>query len=176
MTPFETASLAAAQDTLSVLRWQAWAAEASVIVAFVAAAIAIPSLRNLTRQVKEAAQANSIGQLNALLAIEQDMSRRRDRLSELGTKVQSVKESPEYKANAAILEIVISQYNESKENYLNSLDRLCFCILRGKFSEDELRADYREVIRRAITDFKDDFGTGTAFRNVRKVYERWADT
>lgn len=60
--------------------------------------------------------------------------------------------------------------------YLNSLDRLCYCLEKDLLSENELRSEYRDVINRAIKDFKDDFNTGTPYRNIKKVYEKWADT
>jgi hypothetical protein len=169
MTAFETASLAAAQG-------QMWAAIAMAIIALVAAIIAIKTLKQLVQQVTIAATANSIDQLNALLILEQDMSGRRARLVEIHVDLDRIQKSEAYKTDTTILEPIIRQFNEAQENYLNSLDRLCFCILRGKFSDDELRADYRDVVKRAIEDFPTHFTAASPFRNVLKIHNKWADS
>jgi len=83
---------------------------------------------------------------------------------------------PAYDLDPTILDPVIRQSNEAQENYLNSLDRLCFCVLRNKFSEDELRADYRDVVKRAIEDFPGQFTAASPFRNILKLHNKWADT
>jgi hypothetical protein len=169
MTPFESASLAAA-------RGQMWAAIATAVIALGAAIIAIKTLRQLVQQVTVAATANSIDQLNALLILEQDMSVRRARLAEIAVEMGRIQKSDAYKLDASALEPVLRQYKEAEENYLNSLDRLCFCILRGKFSDDELRADYRDVVKRAIEDFPDRFTAASPFRNILKIHAKWADS
>lgn len=169
MTEYESAMLTAASG-------QMWAAIVTAVIAFFAAWIAIRTLRQLVKQVTIAATANTIDQLNALLLLEQDMSGRRVRLGEIAVDLEKVQKSQAYKTDPTILEPIIRLYNEATENYLNSLDRLCFCILRGKFSDDELRADYRDVIKRAIEDFPDQFKAASPFRNILKIHNRWADT
>lgn len=168
MTAFESAMLTAA-------RGQMWAAIVTAVIALVAAFIAIQTLKKLVEQVTVAATANTIDQLNALLLLEQDMSGRRARLGEIAVDLERIPKSEAYKIDPTILEPSIRLYNEAQENYLNSLDRLCFCILRGKFSDDELRADYRDVVKTAIEDFPDQFRAASPFRNILKIHDRWAD-
>jgi len=169
MSPFETVSV-------KIAYWQMCTMIASVVIALIGVTAAIWTLRELVKQVRAAVDLNSIGQLNALLVLEQDMSRRRDRLGEMLSQLHNVKNSDAYGRDKSILDPVIAQFNESQENYLNSLDRLCFCILKGKFSEDELRSDYRDVVRRAIEDFPNSFQAATPFRNILKIHNRWADS
>lgn len=42
-------------------------------------------------------------------------------------------------------------FNEARENYLNSMDRLCACILRGQFPEEEYRKDYRNWVNEIMS-------------------------
>lgn len=133
--------------------------------------IAIWSLRQLTSQVSAAVKSNSISQLNALLALEQQISERRLRLAEAGMIVTELKNSPdqEKKDSAAL------RFNEAKENYLNGLDRLCFCVAKGLLSEEDMRLEYRDTIKTAMGDFPDSFTATTPYRNIKKIYELWAD-
>jgi hypothetical protein len=176
VSEFQSVSLRIAQGMLNVSWWQMWAAIATVLVAASAAWIGIRTLRQLVDQVKLAAEANAIGQLNALLVLEQDMSRRRDRLGEIATQLEHLQKSAAYNADPSILDPVIRQFNEGRENYLNSLDRLCFCVLRNKFSDDELRSDYRDVVKQAIVDSPEQFGAASSFRNILKLHNKWADS
>lgn len=176
MSQFEFESLRIAQQTLAVYKWQMWAAVVTVVIAIVTAWVGIRTLKQLVQQVKIAAEANTIGQLNALLVLEQDMSRRRDRIGEIAAEMEQIQKSPAYNVDPTILNPVVRQFKEAHENYLNSLDRLCFCVLRNKFSEDELRADYRDVVRRAIDDSPDRFTASSPFRNILKLHDKWADT
>jgi hypothetical protein len=152
------------------------AAIVSSIIALVAAIIAIRTLQQLVTQVKAGVQSNEINQLNALLLLEQDMSRRKDRIGEIQTELTTLQKSAAYTSDNTILEPAIRQYKESVENYLNSLDRLCFCILWNKFSENELRSEYRDVVRTTLLDFKDHFHAGTDFKNIVKIHRKWASS
>lgn len=143
----------------------------SAIIALIMLLIAVLQLRRLADQVSEAVQSNSLNQLNALLTLEQQIADRRLCLSESGIELSTLKDSQDKnKIDAAKL-----KFNEAKQMYLNGLDRLCFCVIKKLLDDDEMRLEYRDIIRRAVTDFQEDFHTGTSYRNIKKVYERWAD-
>lgn len=143
----------------------------SAIVAFLMLGIAIFHLHRLADQVKEAVKSNSLNRLNALLSIEQQIADRRQDLSEAGIAVAELTNSTdEIKIDSASL-----RFNEAKQMYLNGLDRLCYCVEKKLLDDDEIRLEYRDIINIAIEDFKDDFQTGTPYRNIKKVYEKWAD-
>ncbi|MCK4819857.1 hypothetical protein KA005_29095 [bacterium] len=133
--------------------------------------VAIWQLRKLALQVEEAVKSNSISQLNALLALEQQIAERRLELSQAGIAVADLKDSN----NSNEIDSASLRFNEAKQMYLNGLDRLCFCVLKGLLNDEEMRLEYREIISSAIKDFPEDFNTGTPYRNVKKVYEQWAD-
>lgn len=68
-----------------------------------------------------------------------------------------------------------ARFNSAKENYFNSLDRLASSILNGQFPDSEMKHDYHEAITIVVRTFKDDFATGTHYRKVVKLYNRWQD-
>ena len=145
----------------------------SALVALGMLGVALHQLRELVRQVKAAVVANSIARLNALLSLEEAIAERRLRLSEAGISLAEIAKS----GGATRDDVTVAQLrlDEAIQMYLNALDRLCFCLLRGLLEEEELRAEYREVINAAVKDFAGKFNTGTEYRNVKKVYEKWAD-
>lgn len=142
----------------------------SALIALSMLAIAIWQISKLTKQVEAAVKSNSIGELNALLALEELIADRRLRLSQAGIAVKECKDKSSESFDSLVL-----QFDEAKQMYLNGLDRFCFCVLKGLLQDEDMRLEYREIIKTAIKDFSDDFGTGTPYRNIKKVYEKWAD-
>ena len=143
---------------------------ASALIALLMLGIGIWQISKLTKQVEAAVKSNSIGELNALLALEEQIADRRLRLSQVGIAVKECKDKSGENFDSLVL-----QFDEAKQMYLNGLDRLCFCILKELFQGEDMRLEYREIIKSAIKDFSSDFGTGTPYRNITKVYENWAD-
>lgn len=58
------------------------------------------------------------------------------------------------------------------QNYLNALDRLCACVLRGLFDEDHAKDDYQEFISGAIATYAGEI-TSDKRRNVYALAVRW---
>lgn len=144
---------------------------ASALIAFCMLGVAIYQIRKLASQIEIAVKSNSISQLNALLSLEQQIAERRLELSKAGIAVSELKNCTDNeKIDSASL-----RFNEAKQMYLNGLDRLCFCVIKSLLPDEDMRLEYRDTIKRAVDDFKDDFNTGTPYRNIKKVYEKWAD-
>ncbi|MGA9755553.1 MAG: hypothetical protein WBV23_10475 [Desulfobaccales bacterium] len=149
----------------------------TVAILSITAIVGLYQIRQLINQVKAAVESNSINRLNALLSLEDNIAERRLRLSEAGIKlVELGKAKATRELHPGEFDTAELRYNEAKQMYLNGLDRLCYCLDRGLLNEDELRSEYRDVINAAIKDFKTDFQTGTPYRNIKKIYERWAET
>jgi len=142
----------------------------SAVIALLMLAAAIWQVSKLTNQVAVAVKSNSISELNALLALEQQIADRRMQLSQTGIAVKECKDKSGDQFDSLVL-----QFDEAKQMYLNGLDRLCFCVLKGLLQDDDMRLEYRDIIKSALKDFPEDFGTGTSYRNINKVYEKWAD-
>jgi len=154
----------------------------SVILYAVSAVIASASLlavffqlKELVKQVKIGAESNNINKINTLLAIEDGIANRRLRLSESGIKVSELgKKKDSNNSNTIEFESATLEFNEAKQMYLNSLDRLCFCFIKGTLDENELRSDYRDIITNVVRkDFSDEFKMGTHYRYIKEVYEKW---
>ena len=70
---------------------------------------------------------------------------------------------------------MIDKEKTSLENYINSIDRLAFCILRNHLSENELKSEYRDVVFDLVEKRKEEFGVTSRYRNILKVYNIWKD-
>lgn len=142
----------------------------SAIIALVMLGIALSQLGQLTAQVTQAVKSNSISQLSALLTLEQQIADRRLVLSEAGIAVSEAENAAEDEFTALNLRL-----NEAKQMYLNALDRLCFCVNKELLDAEDMRLEYRDIIKAAVNDFPEDFTMATTYRNIKKVYESWAD-
>ena len=132
----------------------------------------------VSEQIKLAVDANRISRLESLLTMESNIVERRLELGEAGIKLAELGAKEKAGTGADLKpEFAIAQlrYNEAAELYLNALDRLCFCLLKGHLDQEELRADYRNAINTTVKDFREKLGPGTPHRNLIKVYESWAD-
>lgn len=152
MTPYETQSLAVAQATYWVYFWADIIAVAALLTIIIGGFIAY-------RQFKSA-------QWNSLLSFEQDMRNRRSKFQEIAVKLRTETTHKDF---------LQEMYDEAKESYFNSLDRLASSILNGHFPPPEMKQDYREAINEVVSAYEKDFGTATKYRKVIKLYNKWKD-
>ena len=71
------------------------------------------------------------------------------------------------------IEILGNYFETTKENYFNSLDRLCYCIDKKYLADKDWRSEYRNMLRDTIEAFPDDFNAASAYRNIKKINELW---
>lgn len=156
MTDYEAQTLALAKTTLSLY----WVADCVAVFALIAALyggfLGYRTLSSVVEQLK-------IARWNALLSFEQDMANRRSRFADVGAQLTT-------SASSTILQ---ATYNEARESYFNSLDRLASSILNGHFPDAEMKQDYQEVFTSVIRTYPSDFATGTRYRKVVAIYEKW---
>ena len=148
-------------------------AAGGVIAAIIAAFVYFAQLKKMTSSVEAAKKSNSIATLNAVISLENTIINSRIRFSEAAINASKLnKDDDEKHRNATIL-----AFEEARETYLNAMDRFCSCILKGDFPEIEYRKDYRHAVNKIVThsNYKDLMGTGTRYRNILKLYEKWAD-
>lgn len=69
--------------------------------------------------------------------------------------------------------ILSSYFETTKENYFNSLDRLCYCIDKKYLADKDWRSEYRNMLKETIDVFHDDFGVSSPYRNIKKINELW---
>jgi hypothetical protein len=146
----------------------------TVTIAALAAIFGLIQLRRLVEQVKAAVDANTLSRLDALLQMEQHLAESRSQLSKAGIKMSTF--SGKEDISDTEYRPVKLEYDEAKQSYLNALDRLCYCIDRGLLDESEMRPEYRDYVTSIVREFKSEFDTGTVYRNIVKVYEKWADS
>ena len=147
-------------QALAIAKWQFWVylaadiiAGLAIIAAVVGATIAFKSLR--------------ASQWNTLLLFEQDMETRRARFQAIGAELDD--------CNGTHSTMLALRFDEAKESYFNSLDRLASSIIKDHFPDPEMKLDYREVFVEVVRGFPKDFDTGTRYRKVIKLYNNWQD-
>lgn len=147
---------------------------ASLIVAILAAL-------GLYKQIKHAAESLKTSSLMAVLALEDALAQRRSDLAEAQVEVARFAHemdsmTPDAKSAAqALLNILQLRASERLEQYLNTLDRLCACIVRGNVDEEIYRQDYRGGVQDIVNGHADRFGANTRHPNVVKVHVAWRD-
>lgn len=128
--------------------------------------------KSLATQVKEAVDANKINKLIALLDLEKTINSNRLELSKTSHYINL--ESNNLNENE--LDSWNLQLDQCIETYLNSVDRLCFCLLNSYFDDDELRREFRMMINETYETYNPQINKGTHFRNIKKIYEKWSDS
>lgn len=141
------------------------ASAAAVLVALGGVYVAYGQLKRLN----ETLRTNS---LMAVLAIESDLGERKEKIDELTRQIainssRSSVDSKELQAYQTALDAAI-------ENWLNSLERVCFCINKGYIPEKDWRAEYRGYVADAIQNNGALYGAGTRYKNTIDVHEKWA--
>lgn len=134
--------------------------------------VAAAGLYYLARQVKKAADANRTSNVMLILTLEQTVSANREKLATAAVKM---KDAADRKSPDAEIETARLAYEERIEEYLNSVDRLCACIVRKYVDEEEYRKDYRNGIMDIVKQHKNKLGPDTRHRNILKVHAAWSE-
>jgi hypothetical protein len=161
MTEFEA-------QTVAVAKYQLWASIAGDVIAALALGAVVWGGVLAYRNIRVIIEQLEISRWNTLLSFEQDMASRRSRFADIG--FQMMNPNPD-----ASPELLQAMYDEAKESYFNSLDRLASSILNGQFPDAEMKQDYRDVLAVVVRQFPDDFATGTHYRKLVKLYNKWHD-
>lgn len=139
------------------------AAVASVVVAGAGVCVAWIQLGGIRSGLK-------MSSLMAVLEIETQMNERKARFNECSF---SIKEAKADGRSADAIKLLAERFDVAKESYFNSLDRLCFCIIKGHLADKDWRAEYRDVISNCVKAHPDDFNEASPFRNIKDLNNRW---
>lgn len=71
------------------------------------------------------------------------------------------------------IEIYLDDLEAAKENYFNVLDRLCYCILKNYIKDRDWKSEYNDLIKDTVCSNESYFGTGTYYKSIKKLYEKW---
>lgn len=154
-------------QSVAVAKYQLWASVAGDAIAFLALIAAVAGGVVAYRSVKAVIDQLEISRWNMLLSFEQDMAARRSKFTEIGAQMQG--------SSGASTALLQSMFEEAKESYFNSLDRLASSIINAHFPDAEMKQDYHEVLTNVVRGFPNDFATGTQYRKVVKLYNKWQD-
>ena len=135
----------------------------------IAAIAAISAAMIAGNQLKNLADSFRMSGLSAVLAMESEISTRADALDQfdfqlrLGLKTGSVPDDQ------------IEFYEERRatlaDSYLNSIDRLAFCILKGYLPEKDWRGEYEVLLNTLLTG--PGFPAARNFDNIVKLHNKW---
>ncbi|QNM90631.1 hypothetical protein HOO34_02555 [Aliarcobacter cryaerophilus] len=135
--------------------------------------IAITQLYNLNKQFKISVENQRRDSLKIVLEIESQMASRKVEFDKIAREIK------EYNLNKDISEekvnILIEYFDTAKENYFNSIDRLCYCINKNYLDDRDWKVEYRNVLKDLVTNYEDDFNAATPYRNIKKINEKWQD-
>ena len=160
MTEFE-------RQTVEIAQWQFWATVGADAIAALALVAAVVGGVLAYKNIKVIVNQLELSRWSTLLVFEQDMAAR-------GAAFQVIAaESKTHPGKAP--ELFQERFNAAKENYFNAIDRLASSILIGHFPPDAMKQDYQEFITGMVRPFPSDFDTGTRYRKVVKLYNRWQD-
>lgn len=114
--------------------------------------------------------------LATLIDLENEIIRRKENLDSVGFEIRQYEINlKEETPNSEIVHLFVDKDKSALENYLNSLDRLSYCILNNYFLERDWRSEYRDVIFDIVDKKQEEFGVSSRYRNIKKLYNRWKD-
>jgi hypothetical protein len=138
----------------------AWATVVGAIAAIAAVAVANGQLKNLADSFR-------MSGLAAVLTMESEMNSRAEKMDEFSFRIQLA--LSEQRLSDEQIESHKERLLQLTDAYLNSVDRLAFCILKGYLPERDWRAEYEVLINGLIA------GPNRArdFDNIVKLYSKW---
>ena len=122
------------------------------------------------RQLKQLNVSLKLNSLAIFLQIENEMNSRKVKMLECARALNEAK-------SKATKDKLADQLTEELKAYLclylNSVDRLAFCIRRKYIPESEAFDDYRDYFTEVISSYPEYFGADTKHRNVKYLYDHW---
>jgi hypothetical protein len=163
VTPFEAESVAIARDQFWASVGGDFIAAGALFAAIIGGFLAYKNIQIIIEQLR-------LSRWSTLLLFEQDMANRREAFHKLSADIAAKPDISEISG-----ELLRARFGDAKENYFNSLERLASSILNGHFPDAEMKQDYQEVFTTVVREFPEDFETGTRYRKVVKLFNRWQD-
>jgi cell division protein FtsL len=119
-------------------------------------------------QLFEVQKQLKVSNLTNILSLEAEINDRKEtvddisqKIVEIGTAAQADTSSLEKRLEAAV------------ENWLNAVDRLCFCVRKNLFPEKEWKIEYRDYIISLVRENESKFGPGSRYTNIKYINDKW---
>lgn len=143
---------------------------AAFIVALLGLGIACFQLGSIKRQLELAVKNQKNDGLKVVLEIETQLNQRK---LEYDKANKAIRLSAEKDISAETLEVLEDYSDTTRESYLNTLDRLCYCIIQGYLEDKDWRTEYRNMLYDTVVAYPDEFAEESPYRNIKKLNEKW---
>lgn len=139
----------------------AFATVAGVLIALFVAIFQIPQIK---KQLK-----NDI--MTKVLALESEICNKKEAMDNIKAEMKALLED---KKSTEICEMKLKA---ATENWINSVDRLCFCIKKGYLIEKEWKSEYEDFVNNIVKVFKNDTRLIDLinYKNINELYCKWTE-
>jgi uncharacterized membrane-anchored protein YhcB (DUF1043 family) len=114
-------------------------------------------LKNATSQLKNTTLTN-------VLSLEAEMNDRKEKVDNINNEIE--KQNLDNKLTQDVRDVYEKFQNAAIENWLNSIDRLCFCIKNNYLIEKDWKVEYRDYIINVVKTFENKFGVASRYKNI----------
>lgn len=138
--------------------------------------VAYYQIKQVKKQLIRLSENQKNSTLMAVLELESELNKRKENFDKENFELREYNleiENSKKKLNKELLEIFRDKIDVAKENYLNSLDRLSYCILHDYLSDRDWRTEYRDTIFDAVDNYQENYGVSSRYRNTIKIYDKW---
>lgn len=123
------------------------------------------------RQLSSIKIQSSVSVLTNVLTIETEMNDRKEKVDDVVAHLRKLE--VEGKLDDPLNKIIQDQLNSAIENWLNSVDRLCFCIKKNYLPEKDWKSEYRDYVIDLVKASEGKFGPGSKYTNIIDINSKW---
>ena len=133
--------------------------------------IAIGALLIAWRQLSGVRTELRMNSLMAVLEIEAEMNSRKEKVDSILFKIRTF--DAEKKLTDDFKDIFNDEHNCVLENWLNSVDRLAYCILKDYLKDRDWCVEYRDYIKDIVEQNESLFGASSRYTNIIDINDKW---
>jgi len=114
--------------------------------------------------------------LMAVLAIESELGERKGKCDEVAMKIKQLElTAGNPAAHQKELELFRQALDLATENWLNALERLCFCINKSYVPEKDWKSEYYEYVADVVDTQCHFFEHGSTYTNISALHAKWSE-
>lgn len=150
----------------------------SFLIASIALCFAYKQIRQVNLQLLNINDTFRNSTLMTVLELENELIRRKVAWDSTSFELRQYSieiEIKKVKFNGDLLELIDDKEKIALENYLNALDRFCYCIIHNYISDRDWKTEYRDVVFEIVDNKPEKFGVNSRFKNTIKIYKKWKD-
>lgn len=140
----------------------------------ISAFVAYKALQKTEKIIADTSDARKVSEdISMIMMVLEIESQMNERKSAWDKASLNIRESEAAGTSSEIMEIICDYHETTKENYFNSLERLCFCISKQYLKEKDWKVEYRNLLKDTIRDNAGDFGVSTPYTNIVDLNSKW---